>query len=130
MAVMLALYLLAVVVIVPFVTEQVDHWTYGEQRLSQFDFDVGHGGISHFLAEYWHGQIVVIEMPQHHLEQSKTYLFAVSTGEDKSGRVITLRPAYINPRGIPGKPDIAVQIEGQTIERILYNTGDGFRVGV
>lgn len=39
-----------------------NQWNYGSGHITQLDADVGHGGMSHFIAEYTRGEIVIIEL--------------------------------------------------------------------
>src|SRR5207244_3322730 len=51
-------------VVMPWWTEIQDQWHYGDTHITQFNADVGHGGVSHFIAEYYNHEIVVIEISQ------------------------------------------------------------------
>lgn len=93
-----------------------DHWQYGQARISQLDADIGHGGVSHFVAEYYKGQIVVIE-----LSKTGTHVYALSGFYGAEGKpVITLSTEDVNG---DHKPDIVVQIEDSHAALTLYNTG-------
>ncbi|HLI68705.1 MAG TPA: hypothetical protein VKV19_03005 [Ktedonobacteraceae bacterium] len=49
-------------VVTPWWTGLQNQWNYGSAHITQLDADVGHGGMSHFIAEYTNGEIVVIEL--------------------------------------------------------------------
>lgn len=42
--------------------QQTAQYQYGTTRASQLDADIGHGGVSHLLAQDLHGTIVVLEV--------------------------------------------------------------------
>lgn len=104
----------------------VTRWDYGKAKLTQFDLNVGHNGTSHFIAEYWHNQAVVIEFPQDHPERAQSYTVRMSSDGEDQPRIVTLHTAYINLHGKPQFPDLVVQVEGFQLPGVLYNTGDGF----
>ena len=129
MFVMALLCIVFVSYVSPACTAILDRWNYGEARISHFDLDVGHQGTSHFLAEYWHNQAIVVEFPQNHSEKATVYTLRMATTGDDDPRSVTLHTAYINPHGKPGYPDVAVQVEDFDLPAILYNTGSGFSQG-
>ena|SRR5712691_10657716 len=51
-------------VLVPLWQGYQDQLTYGNAKITRFDADVGHGGVSTFLAFDLHGQVIVMEMPE------------------------------------------------------------------
>src|SRR6266516_1268238 len=73
MCLMLGFYLLMTRLVLPVVISTQEPWNYGCGRVSDYDLNVGHGGMSHFVAQYYKNQIVVIEMPVDHPDQSKIY---------------------------------------------------------
>lgn len=42
-------------------SDLVDRYHYGTAQIYQADLNVGHGGTSHFLTQYYHDEMVVIE---------------------------------------------------------------------
>src|SRR5579885_3272588 len=76
MALCLILFLFGRQLVIPFVSATYDQWHYGDARLTQLDADVGHGGTSHFIASYYHGHIVVIELLLSHPQENQVYLLS------------------------------------------------------
>ncbi len=99
-----------------------DQWHYGDARITQMDADVGHGGMSHFIATYSKGDIVIIEIPLDHPNPYHVYTLTgmVSTSGTP---VILLSVQDVNH---DGKPDLIVQTEGGDMSWVLYNTGTTF----
>jgi hypothetical protein len=129
MCLMLGFYLLMTRLVLPFVVNTQQQWNYGYSRITEYDLNVGHNGTSHFIAQYYKNQIVVIEMPIAHPDQSKIYALSETVAGDTSQHVITLTIAYANRHAVPGKPDLVVSVSGFSVPVVLYNTGDSFRVG-
>jgi hypothetical protein len=127
MLIALALYCGITWYVVPFVTNTIDHWSCGENRICHYDINVGHNGKSHFITEYWNSQVIVIEIPQGHAENTKVYsrIIMADTG-DKSPRLVTLTPGYVSRHDKPGKPDLVAMVSGFSLPVVFYNTGDGF----
>jgi hypothetical protein len=123
---MACLYIIAVSYVYPAATAVLGRWNYGEAKISHCDLDVGHHGTSHFIAEYWHNQAIVVEFPANHPEQAKPYALRMQPSGDDEPRVVTLRPAYVSQHGKPGYPDLEVYVDGFALPATLYNTGDGF----
>src|SRR5713226_10167917 len=95
---MFAMALLSIVFVsyvYPACTAILDRWNNGQARITHFDLNVGHNGTSHFIAEYWHNQAIVVEFPQDHPEQAKTYVLRMPTIGDDEPRTVTLHTAYI-----------------------------------
>ena len=122
----LGFYLLMTRLVLPFIIKTQEHWNYGASRVNVVDLDVGHGGTSHFITQYYKNQIVVIEMPVDHPERSKIYALSETVEGDSSQHVITLSTAYIRRNAVPGKPDLIVSVSGSAVPVVLYNTGDSF----
>jgi len=113
--------------VVPFVSDKVNHWNHGEAKLSYYHLNVGHNGASDFLAEYIHGQAVVIEMPGGKVEKMTGYSIPIASANDNTPRIVTLVVQSINPSGKAGKPDLLVEVEGFPAAIPLYNTGEAFQ---
>lgn len=128
MAAMAVLYLFITAVAIPTVDDTTAHWDYGQARLSQYDLNVGHGGVSHFLAQYWHQELLIIEIPHGDVSKAKVYSEHLTiTNEDaQQARVVTLQTAYLRPNAIQGYPDLEATISGVTLPFVFYNTGDSF----
>lgn len=99
-----------------------DQWHYGDTRITQLDANVGHGGTSHFLAEYYQGEIVVMEISLSHPTDYHVYTLTGMIGATNTP-VIVLSVQDINH---DGKPDLIIQVEGTSYESVLYNTGAAF----
>ncbi len=131
MVAMLAVWLAFQLVIFPFAADTSQHWNYGNSRLSQFDLNVGHDGTSHFIAQYWHQEVIIIEFPAGSAAHAKTYvtplLIQDDTGKQHS---VSLSTAYVNRHTLVGKPDLIVSVSGVTPPIVLYNTGNGFSMEV
>lgn len=100
-----------------------DHWNYGNRPVTVMDADVGHGGVSHFIAEYYHQSIVVVEIPDASFTKYQVYVLSGYFGASHPVVVLTLSPGQQ-----PGKPNLVVSIEGTGYGRTLYNTGNSFGV--
>jgi hypothetical protein len=126
---MLGFYLLMSRIVLPFVVAAQEHWNYGASRVSVYDLNVGHGGVSHFITEYYRNQIIVIEMPVSDPGKSHIYALAESLAGNSSQHVVSLSTAYVSHSAQPGKPDLLVSVSGAAIPLVLYNTGDAFKSG-
>ncbi len=99
-----------------------DQWSYGNSRITQLDANVGHGGVSHFIATYSKGEIVIIEISLEHPNVSHIYTLTGFVGA--SGTPVIL--LSVQDLSHNGKPDLLVQVEGTSFMDVLYNTGTGF----
>lgn len=109
--------------VVPWWNRLQDQWHYGDNRITQFDANVGHGGISHFLAEDYHGSFLLIEILE--ANPQNTHLYAL-TGlvSPNSNPVLQLS---LQPGTTPGKPNLLLQVEGTPFTVLLFNTGTTFQ---
>ena len=123
----LGFYLLLSRIVLPFVIDTTAHWDYGSARISHYDLNVGHGGVSHFITEYYRNQAIVIEMPVSDPGHSHIYALAEALTGDNSQRVVSLMPAYVSHSDVRGKPDLLISVSGSAIPLVLYNTGNSFR---
>lgn len=97
-------------------------WHTDDGRIVQMDADVGHGGVSHFLAQYYNGQVVVIEISLNNPTHIHTYsVQAITPGASKQDLTITVEDVNHD-----GKPDLVIQEGNNTMALILYNTGTAF----
>jgi hypothetical protein len=116
-------YIVATSLVIPFFTGIGNHWQYGQAGLSQYDFNVGHGGISHFIAQDDNGTLIIIEIVEAGVYPSHVYTgkdLAVHTGN----RVVTLSLVDVNHDGLP---DLEVSIAGDSLPLVLYNNGKTFQ---
>ena len=108
--------------VIPAFSWMNDQWHYGDNRITQLDANVGHGGVSHFVAEYYHGSIVVIELSLTHPNTYHVYTLTGMIGATNTP-LVKLSIQDVNH---DGKPDLIVQVQGTTFDMILYNTGTAF----
>jgi hypothetical protein len=95
---------------------------YGDARVSQLDADVGHGGMSHFLALYRNGQAIVIEFPDNeNPTRTRIYSERIGQGTDPTRRVVTLSVQVMD-----GKRNLLIFVQDVTVPIVLYNTGTAF----
>jgi hypothetical protein len=101
---------------------QHDTSLYGYPRTYQVDENVGHAGISHFISENLHGDILVIEVQPSNLTATKVY-----QGPTFSGAGTDLQPATLSFQDVnsDGKPDMVISIGNGRY--VLINTGSSFR---
>lgn len=83
-----------------------DDLHYGRPRTYQTDADVGHGGVSHFIAINWHRHIEVIEIPQNNVAASKFYDGPMLTGDGQDLTPVTLEFKDVNG---DGKSDMIIE---------------------
>jgi hypothetical protein len=107
-------------VIAPTIQAVENQWHYGDAKVSVFTADVGHGGVSEFLAFDKNGQIAIIEMVGHTVT---VYSTGSLIGNDRLSRVITLSVADVNH---DGKPDLLIHVEGMSATAVLFNHGNNF----
>ncbi|HLG64742.1 MAG TPA: hypothetical protein VKY19_22570 [Ktedonosporobacter sp.] len=119
----LILFLVGQQVVLPFVTATADQWHYGDAQLSQLDADVGHGGMSHLIANYYHGYIVVIEILLSHPQDNRVYVLS-GFRDLPTPPVLTLGVQDLNG---DGKPDLLIKIEGTALQAVLFNAGKTFQ---
>jgi hypothetical protein len=99
-----------------------DQWQYGSTRITQLDADVGHGGVSHFIAQYYHDKIIIIEIAQTDASHCHVYTLTGFYGVVHAP-VVLLSVADTRHNG---KPDLVVSIERTSYAQTLYNTGSAF----
>ncbi len=73
-------------VIAPSYVWASDQWHYGDARMTQLDANVGHGGTSHFIAEYYHGSVIILELAP---QQFHSYYGERFPGRDAAARSST-----------------------------------------
>jgi hypothetical protein len=99
-----------------------DTLTYGYPRTYQLDANVGHQGISHFIVENLHGDILVMEIQPSHLAETKVY-----QGPTFKGTGTDLQPATLSFQDVnsDGKADMVISVGNGRY--VLINTGNAFR---
>lgn len=128
MIAMFVLWYLGATYALPFVTRTIFHWNCGSPPgICQYDLNVGHGhGKSHFLTEYWHNEILLIEIVDDDPHKTNIYGAPIAAIGDTDTHIVTLEIAYIGSRACRGKPDIVASISGVGVPVIFYNTGNSF----
>jgi hypothetical protein len=109
-------------VVVPWWQGVQDQWQYGSSRITQIDANVGHGGECHFIAQYYKGAIVVIEIPFSSVNNTHTYTIPGIAG-NSSTPIILLSTTKDTQSG---RLDLVIQVEGTNFQTVLYNTGSAF----
>jgi len=130
MLAMLALWLTLQLVIIPAIADTSQQWNYGNGRISQFDLNVGHGGTSHFVTQYWHQEVLIIEFQAGTAAHAKAYTIPLLISGSAKQHSVTLTPAYVRPHATPGTPDLVITVSDITPPIVLYNTGNGFSLEV
>jgi hypothetical protein len=120
----MCLFLFAYIVwnylVTPWWTGIQNQWHYGDSKVFDASSDVGHGGMSHFVAFDAGGAVVVIEIVR---KKYAVYTSAEIVGADSDRRLVTLEIVDVNH---DGKPDLVVHIEGMSTTFVLFNTGSAF----
>ncbi len=119
MCIVVALLFIWNMVIAPFIHSLDLQWHYGDTRVYELTGeDVGHGGISRFIAFSADNEIVVGEVVN---KQYSVYIIPTATVQNK---LVTLSLRDVNG---DGKPDLIVQVDGEEGSFVLYNTGTSFQ---
>ncbi len=111
------LLLLWNMVVVPWYQNVQLQWHYGDNRVSLMGADVGHGGVSRFIAFDGEQEIVVIEVI------NKSYSVYTIPATLAPNKLVTLSVADANN---DGKLDLVVHVEAEKGAFVLFNTGSGF----
>lgn len=114
----IGLYVLTTQFIIPTWQNLTNQWNYGGARISQADA-MG----SHFIAQYWEGKIVVMQVSLANPNNYHTYVLQPLETPTVKNPVVELSFVDANH---DGRLDIAIHVEGTNFELILYNTGNGF----
>jgi len=123
MLVVLAGMVLWQMVVMPFIQGIEDQWHYGDARVAVLYANVGHQGISTFMAFDDNGQVMVVEIPESARVSPHIYHLASVLGDGREHKIITLRIADANG---DGKPDLIVHVEGMQPDIVLFNNGTSF----
>ncbi len=110
-------------IVVPWWANVNDQWQYGNARITRFTADVGHGGMSTFIAFDLEGSVMIIEMPGGSIAEARLYRTANLIGADADHRIVTLSITDVD--GV--RDCLIVHVEGATSDIVLYNTGTTFQ---
>jgi hypothetical protein len=123
---MVVLWMIGTMVVIPFIYNTNAHWNCGEARICQYDLDVGHGGTSHFITQYYRNQVIIIEAAHNDYVHTHIYVAEIFVKGDNTQHVIDLKTMYVNKHATSGKPDLVVSVSGFAVPIVLYNTGTQF----
>src|SRR5215469_8147303 len=73
MLIILILYVLWSALVIPWWQGVQDQWQAGQGRITRFEADVGHGGVSTFLAFVLDNQVIIVEVPRGEMAHAKYY---------------------------------------------------------
>jgi hypothetical protein len=120
-------FITAYIYIPPAWQRHVDDVTYGYPRTFQTDKDVGHGGVSHFIALNWHGAIEVVEIPADPTK-NQPRLYIIMRLSNQGADLVPATVSFPDVNG-DGKPDLEVTvIDGANPSIwILFNDGTTFK---
>ncbi len=110
-------------IVVPWWANVNDQWHYGDARITRFTADVGHGGMSTFIAFDLDGSVIIIEMPGGSIAEAKLYRTGNLIGADADHRIVTVSIADVD--GV--KDCLIVHVAGATSDIVLYNNGSSFQ---
>src|SRR6266436_4548222 len=110
-------------IVVPWWANVNDQWHYGDARITRFTADVGHGGVSTFIAFDLDGSVMIIEMPGGSIAEAKLYRTVNLIGENANRRIVSLSIATVD--GV--RDCLIVHVEGATSAIVLYNNGSSFQ---
>lgn len=113
-------YLGIVRLVLPIGANLLDQWHYGDARIVQLDADVGHGGVSHFLAQWYHGFLLLVEIPTDNPRALHAYRIEPLTANRGT---LSLQVVDVNR---DDRPDLLIQVAGDPAALVLYNTGTAF----
>ncbi len=107
----------------PHVQYVKDQWQYGDARISEFLFDVGHGGVSRFLTSYYNGYVSITEY-SHNADPGHEHTYSFQAPPNNQPQhVVTLEKRVMQER-----QNLIVQIEDIPVAYVLYNTGNTFQL--
>lgn len=109
-------------VVMPWWTGVQDQWNYGSAHITQLDADVGHGGMSHFIAEYHNGTIVIIELSYNN--PNDYHIYTLNGMVSSVAKPVVLLSVAKDVH--TGRMDLVIDVEGTGFQNVLYNTGTIF----
>ena len=120
----LSLYIVWNALVIPWWQGVEDQWQYGQGRITRFEADVGHGGVSTFLAFVLNRQVIIIEAPNGGMEHATYYKTGTLMSSFSQPPVISLSVARVDNIS----DCLIVHVEGMTSDIVLYNNGSGFQL--
>jgi len=125
--VILVVFLTAYTLIPPAFQKWSDDRTYGYPRTFQTDANVGHGGMSHFIAVNEHGTIEVLEIPNDpsKTNQPRMYIIVRLTNQGADLVPATLSFPDINGDGMPDMQVTVLDGSNPSVW-VLFNNGTSF----
>jgi len=123
----LVVFLTAYTLIPPAFQKWSDDRTYGYPRTFQTDANVGHGGMSHFIAVNEHGTIEVLEIPNDpsKTNQPRMYIIVRLTNQGADLVPATLSFPDINGDGMPDMQVTVLDGSNPSVW-VLFNNGTSF----
>lgn len=109
-------------IVTPWWTGIQNQWNYGSGRITQLDADVGHGGMSHFIAQYSKGEIVIIELLYANPNNYHIYTLSGMLSSEKKPVVLLSVAKDVHT----GRIDLVIDVQGSDYQTVLYNTGSTF----
>lgn len=123
MLLVLVLYVLWNALVIPWWQGIEDQWQAGTGRITRFEANVGHGGVSTFFAFVLDNQVIIVEVPGGDMGKANYYRTGELTGTT-GNPIVTLSLEDANN---DGKPDLIIHVEGVSPAIVLYNNGTGFQ---
>lgn len=108
--------------VVPWWTGLQNQWNYGSAHITQLDADVGHGGMSHFIAEYSKGEIVIIEIS--YANPTNNHIYTLNGMLSSEAKPVILLSTAKDVHS--GRIDLVIDVQGSGFQTVLYNTGAAF----
>ena len=117
----IALGIWGATIVPPAIQNMQNNANYGYPRTQQVSANVGHGGISHFIALNNNGTLEVIELPTDPAQGPHLYVLATLSGQGADLSPLIIH--FLDANG-DGKLDLVAICNG--IEYIWYNNGKTF----
>jgi len=125
--VIMVVFLTAYTLIPPAFQKWQDDRAFGYPRTFQTDANVGHGGMSHFIAVNEHGTIEVLEIPTNPSTTNQPRLYIIVRLTNQGADLVPATLSFPDING-DGKPDMQVTVlDGSNPSVwVLFNNGTTF----
>src|SRR6266849_3807746 len=125
--VIMVVFLTAYTLIPPAFQKWQDDRAFGYPRTFQTDANVGHGGMSHFIAVNEHGTIEVLEIPTNPSTTNQPRLYIIVRLTNQGADLVPATLSFPDING-DGKPDMQVTVlDGSNPSVwVLFNNGTSF----